>query len=224
MKLRLENYVKRAPDRSARHEPSKPLTEKQKQILAEKCLDKCTRAYLTRMRTSALLSDFEELEELKGEAYIAMWNIINKFDISKCGALSKFDIPGAKSPKTLEFYFLNYFYGRVNFIAAEARAYKKQRGVGPVDSIEMEVDYNPITSSQDMYTEHDHKYEVTGFLLKELKTKSMEFQRFFHQRHTLECTQRELREEYGEKFNELKDQVEGFFKEIKKRYPQGMKV
>ncbi len=213
LKLKLDNWVKRDPDRSARNIPSKPLTQKQKEYLAKVCQNICLRAYKSRMLASALISDFETDKDLESESYIAMWNIINKFDLSKCGPLSKYDVPGATRPKTLEFYFKNYFYGRVNFIACEARAQKKQRGVGPADSIQ-EISYDAQDVSN--ITEHNHEYEITGVILSELKSRSAEFQRFFYQTFKLQCTQRELREEYGEKFNFLRQDLMRFIEEIKR--------
>lgn len=215
LKLKLDGWVKRDPDRSARNIPGKQLTERQKQYLAKVCWVRCLRAYKNRMLSSALISDFETDKDLDAEAYIAMWNILNKFDISKCGLLAKYDVPGAKNPKTLEFYFVNYFYGRVNFIACEARAMKKQRGIGPVDGVG-EIAYDPMDNSN--VTENNHEYEITGILLQELKKKDEEFQRFFYQTFKLQCTQREMREEYGEKFNVLRHNLMRFIDDIKKQH------
>jgi hypothetical protein len=216
LRLKLDNFVKREPDRSARNIPTQPLTMEQKKYLAEKCLTKCTKAYINRMRSSALLADFEEIEELQGEAYIAMWNILNKFDLSKCGLVQEFDEEGKTAPKTLEFYFTNYFYGRVNFIACEARAGKKQRGVGPAESLD-DVSYDPEDEGGPI-TETQHKYEITGNVLMELKAKESRFQRFFVQMYRLQCTQRELREEYGDGFNVLKAQCADFISYIREKY------
>jgi hypothetical protein len=220
LKLKLDGWVKRDPDRSARNIPGKQLTEKQKQHLAKVCWIRCMRAYKNRMMASALISDFETDKDLDAEAYIAMWNILNKFDISKCGLIAKFDVPGAKNPKTLEFYFINYFYGRVNFIACEARAMKKQRGIGPADGLN-EIAYDPADVNN--VTEHNHEYEITGVLLQELKKKNDEFQRFFYQTFKLQCTQREMREEYGDKFNILRHDLMKFIEDIKKQHKSDYK-
>lgn len=218
-KLKLDNFVKREPDRSARNIPVRPLTEEQKMYLANKdgkVWPKCLKAYKNRMRASALLADFETEEDLEGEAYIAMRNILDKFDLSKCGEVAKYDEEGKTAPKTLEFYFVNYFYGRVNFIACEARAGKKQRGVGPAEGLE-DISYDPEDENSN-FSEHLHKYEITGELLSELKGKDSVFQRFFIQLYRLQCTQRELREEYGERFNILKAQSLDFINYLKEKY------
>lgn len=217
LRLKLDNYIKREPDRSARDIPTTPLTEEQKVYLSKVCWDKSKKAYLNRFRASALLSDFEVLEELEGEAYIAMWNILNKFDLAKCGKVQEFDEQGKTAPKTLEFYFNNYFSHRVNFIACEARTEKKKRGVGPAESLD-DVVYNPEDDSGTL-SEYQHKYEITGDLLNELKGKEIVFQRFFAQMYRFGITQRELREEYGaDKFNILKAEANDFIQFIKNKY------
>lgn len=213
LQLKLDGWVKRDPDRSARNIPIKPLTEAIKLHLSFSCWDKCLRAYKKRMISSALLADFETERDLNAEAYIAMWNILNKFDISKCGPLAKFDVPGQFKPKTLEFYFTVYFSGRVNFIACEARAMKKQRGVGPAEGL-TEIAYDP--ADHNSMTEHNHEYEITGIVLQELKKKNEGFQRFFHQTFRLQCTQRELREEYGDNFNGMRHELMKFISDIEK--------
>lgn len=213
LQLKLDGWVKREPDRSARNIPAKKLTQKMKEHIAQKCYTNCLRAYKKRMISSALLSDFETHKDLDAEAYIAMWNIIEKFDISKCGLIAKFDVPGATNPKTIEFYFNTYFSSRVNFIACESRAFKKQRGVGPTDGL-AEISYD--AADHNVMTEHNHEYEITGILLKKLKYKDQDFQRFFHQLYQLQCTQRELREEYGDKFSELRAQMNKFITEVQR--------
>lgn len=215
-KLKLDNYVKRSPDRDARNLPVRPLTEAQKKDLAIKCEERCKKAYVNRMMSSALVSDFETREDLVGEAYIAMWNILSKFDLSKCGPIAEFDEEGKTAPKTLEFYFINYFYGRVNFIACESRQSKKQRGVGPAEGLD-DVSYDPEDENS-TFSEHLYRYEVTGELISELKNKDFAFQRFFFQLYRMQYTQRELREEYGEKFNILKAQAQDFINHIKEKH------
>lgn len=218
-KLKLDNFVKRSPDRSARNIPTQPLTEEQKNNLADikgECWKKCRNAYVVRMKKSALLSDFEEDEDLVSEAYIAMWNILNKFDLSKCGEVAEYDVAGDKNPKTLEFYFYNYFSRRVNFIACESRQGKKQRGVGPADSMD-EVNYNPADNESN-YSEFQHKYAITGQLLHDLKKRDHRFRRFFVQMYQIQLTQRELREEYGDAFNALKAQAQDFISSVKEKH------
>lgn len=212
LRLKLDKTVKREPDRSARNIPVQKLTEAEMKKLASECFDKCLRAYKKRMMASALLADYEEHTDLDGEAWIAMWNILRKFDKSKCGKISKFDEPGKTNPKTLKFYFLNYFYGRVNFIACEARAFKKLVGVGPAESFS-EVTYDEEDTGS--VSEYNHKYEVTGIILSELKKRDEKFQRFFYQLYKLQITQKELREEYGEEFTVLKNHMNRFIEEIK---------
>ena len=213
MRLKSDNSILRYTDRSARNAPTEPLTEKEKKRLAENCWQKCLNAYKIRMIKSGLLSDYETPEDLEGEAYILMWNILNKFDKSKCGKISEFDEPGAKAPKTLEFYFKNYFYGRVNFTAAEARDYKKKRGVGPRGVVD-EVVYDEESSLGN----NDYKYESTGNIFNLLSDQAFEFRRFFVQLHILELTKTEMREEWGKEFDERLTEVQEFIGLIKKKH------
>lgn len=370
MKLKLDNYVRRSPDRSAKKPAKNPITPKQKEWLAYKCWEKCRNAYVKRMTASALLSDFEELKDLEGEAYINMWNILHKFDISHykskitdveffkelekippfhrtetltkevvktdskgnellddmgdpiseiieieevipfnnyeqtifknigkiitnyqkgrikdykdlmaehreqvneikakikedkakgktvkvkppkllkltkkdCPLYAKlsqwikdskeldksykiiqtklkkgfFDVPGQNKPKTLEFYFSNYYYSRVNFTACEARAMKKDRGTGPVNAISDEIPYNPEANSTDFFT--DPQYEVTANLKYELEKEDKEFQRFFYELYFLRSYQKEMRDDYKEKFKTLKQRSDQFIQKIKTKY------
>jgi len=218
-KLKLDNHVKRAPDRKAREIPKKPLTDAQKAKLGDikgTVWKKCLKAYVNRMRASALLSDYETEEDLFGEAYIAMWNILNKFDLAECGEVAEYDVEGPTAPKTLEWYFTVYFYSRVNFIACEARAAKKQRGIGPAESLD-EISYDPEDEKAD-FSEHFHKYEITGEILSELKSKDPIFKRFFVQMYRFKETQRELRVEYGDRFNVLKAQAQDFILYLKNKH------
>ena len=370
MKLKLDNYVRRSPDRDAKKPPKMPISEKQKEWLAHKCFSKCRNAYIKRMTSSALLSDFEEIDDLKGEAYINMWNILNKFDISHYkskiadkaffealekippfhktetiieehpildkkgnpvvdetthepqieekevekiisftefertmfqnigqiieqyqkgkirdykdvmaqereninqlkekaqklknrGKAVNFEIPkiprltqkdcplmqklgqwikdekelkksyriitsklkegfydeeGKNKPKTLEFYFTIYYYGRVNFTACEARAMKKDRGTGPVDAMGDEVPYDPAAMTSNFMV--DPNYEITANIKYELDQEDERFRRFFTELYFLKSYQKEMREDY-EDFKILKQRCDVFIQKIRKKY------
>jgi hypothetical protein len=215
MLLKADNAVQRYPDRSARNPAVDPLTEKEKVHLREVCWEKCRNAYIVRMTSSALLSDYEVNDDLIGEAWIFMENILGKFDKSKCGEISDYDIEGKTASKTLKFYFQNYYYGRVNFVACEARDYKKKRGIGPRGT-PIDVAYDEDFDGD--FTEFNHEYEATSNIFLELNKKSTDFQRFFEQSYRIQLSQKELREEWGGRFNKLKQELTKFKTVLKQKY------
>lgn len=213
--LKQDNGINRYPDRSARHEAVDPLTPAEIARLVENCQDYCIRSYKIRMIKSALISDYEEHKDLDGEAIIFMYNILGKFDKSKCGGIADFDEKGATKPKTLEFYFKNYFSGRVNFVACEAREDKKKKGIGPGGSV-FDVSYDEEAESE--FSEVSHEYEATSAVFAALKNKTDDFKRFFAQNYFEEMQQKELREEWGPKFSKLKSELGKFKNDLKKKH------
>lgn len=215
LKLKYDSWIKRKFSPKVKEQPKLPLNEEQKKLILTKCWDKCYKAYRSRMISSGLISDFEEQNDLISEAWIAMNEIISRFDLSKCGEISEYDIPGDDKPKTLEFYFLNYFYGRVNFMACEARTHKKSRNVQFSNSEFSEIEYAPVDDS----IKGDSQYEITGNILNELTKKSKDFQRYFYQVYILQCTYKELVDEYGQSFcKEKRDEVHDFINNIRSNY------
>lgn len=215
LQLKSDNTILRYPDRDARNEPVDPLTDAEKQKLIDDCWVKCRSAYKIRM-SKGFLSDWEDSKDLDGEAWIFMCNILSKFDKKVYeGKIAEFDVEGPDQPKSLKFYFLNYIYGRVNFVACEARDFKKKRGIGPKGAVD-EVSYDDeVDESFGLY---NHKYEATGEIFLLLNGKSPEFQRFFKQQMILQMSQKELREEWGINFNKLKQELTKFKGEIKKKH------
>jgi hypothetical protein len=215
IKLKPDNSILRYPDRDAREEPVDPLTHAEKERLSVALWKDCRAAYKRRMVSSGLLADYEESGELDGEAYIFMWNILGKFDKSKCGKIAEFDIEGATNPKTLEFYFKIYFSGRVNFVACEARDYKKKRGIGPKGSVS-DVSYDE--ESEGHFSEIEYEYEATGHFFEGLQKRSDDFKRFAVQSMIVQVSQKELREEFGPNFNKLKSELTKFKNDLKKKH------
>jgi hypothetical protein len=214
--LKLDNTVLREPDRGTRNPPVSPLTEKEIQHLYETCWEKCRNGYCRRMKNSGLLSDWEnpyDYGEREGEAYIFFMNILRKFDKSKCGQIADFDIEGAKNAKTLEFYFKNYFYQRINLVALEARKAKRSRGVGVGEAI-ADISYDEHTDSSGM----DNEYFATGEIIRELENKSLKFKRFFKEYFIVGLSHKELKEEWGNEFNELKNELMSFKNDLKRKH------
>lgn len=219
LQLKSDNTILRYPDRDARNEPVDPLTPEEKQFLIDNCWIRCRNAYKNRM-SRGFLSDWEDAKDLDGEAWIFMHNILSKFDKKVYeGRILPLDADdyeeGPDKPKPLKFYFLNYIYGRVNFVACEARDFKKKRGIGPKGAVD-EVSYDD--EQEDSFGLYNHKYEATGEIFLLLNAKSPEFQRFFKQQMMLQMSQKELREEWGIYFNKLKQELTKFKSEIKKKH------
>jgi hypothetical protein len=218
MTLKPEGWVKRKYSPKIKEHPKRPLSPEQKKQLADQCTEKCWKAYRSRM-TQGLLSDFETSDDLRSEAYIAMIEILERFDLDQCGPIAEFDVPGKTSPKTLAFYFNVYFSGRVNFMACEARTHKKALNVQNTSSSVAynEVVYNPIDEYNG--TGENQNYEITGHIMNELANKSRGFRRFFYQRYILQCSYKELVDEYGqEECKERSEELQEFTEKIKKNY------
>ena len=126
-----EHFFVRRYDQNSKKKPKRSLTKSQKKHLFEKCRAKAVRAYVTRMRASGLIADCDEIEDIEQEAIIALYKALNRFDVSKMGRLAKNKNEakqGANKPKSLDFYFMVYFYNSVNMLAADAATQKWRRG------------------------------------------------------------------------------------------------
>jgi hypothetical protein len=132
MKLNPELYVKRVYEHSdIREAIVKPLSKAQKEHLRKNCWEACKKAYVARAIASGLVSSLDTESDLESEAFISMCNIMDRFDLSKCGELSNYDVRGSTKPKTLEFYFTVYFQQRVNFFACDTRVQMRNRNQVP---------------------------------------------------------------------------------------------
>lgn len=216
--LKQDRTILRYPDRGARNEPDEPLTEADKKLLEEEVWEYCRNGYVRRIMKSGLMSDHDEIGDLTGEAYIFFHNIMSKFDKSKCGKIAEEDVPGAKNPKSLGWYFKVYFSGRINFVACEARDQKKKWGIGPRSSTGtvMEVSFDAKYTSD--FSEFEYENEATGEIFSDLKKKSDEFKRFFWETYKVEFKQSELRDRWGTKYNKLKNQLTKFKKDLNKKH------
>lgn len=216
LKLKLYSPISREDDRGTRNDPIKPLSGEQKERLKKSVWAACRAAYVNRMRKSALMDEVEEQGDLENSAWIFFENILSKFDLKPFeGKISKFDVPGQGKPKTLEFYFKWYFSYRVNLNAREARQNKKDRGIGPAENMS-EYSYDPEDNS--MFSEHFHKYDVTGEILSEVKKKDPEFQRFFYQSCQMQLSAFELKDEYKEKYKTFKSMLDDIVRKYSHKY------
>lgn len=216
--LKQDRGLIRYPDRGARNEPVDPLTEKEMARLEENIWEYCRNSYVRRLIKSGLLADYDEIQDLEGEAYIFFYNIMSKFDKSKCGKIQEFDEEGKDKGKTLEFYFKTYFSGRINFVACEVRDQKKKRGIGPRSGqgTVMEVAFDAKYTSD--FSEYEYEHEVTGEIFAALNKKSKDFQRFFYESYRVEFKQSELRERWGNQYNKLKLELTKFKKSLQKNH------
>lgn len=216
--LKQDRTILRYPDRGARNEPVDPLTEEEMKKLEEEVWTSCRNGYVRRIIKSGLLSDHDEIQDLEGEAYIFFKNILGKFDKSKCGDILEYDVKGDDQGKTLAFYFKNYFYGRINFVACEARDQKKKWGIGPRNSTGtvMEVSFDAKHTGD--FSEYEYEHEVTGEIFSAVNNKSEEFKRFFYETFRVEFKQAELRQRWGTKYNKLKNELTKFKKELNKKH------
>lgn len=221
LNLKLDNSIKRENDRGTRNDPKEPLTpEEQKEIEANDW-KYCRITYVNRMMKSRLYDpDVETIKDLENDAYIFFLNILGKFDKSffKGKIAKKYDVSGKGRPKTLGWYFRNYFSHRVNQTAQESRNEKKKRGIGPAEHMD-EIAYDPVDLGSGL-SEHMFNFEVTGEIWIEVKKKDREFQRFFVQLCIEQCTQKELREEYKERYKVYKSMLT----DLKNKYAEKYKM
>jgi len=212
--LKPDNWIKRKFCPKIKEFPKKPLTAEQKKRLKETTWDDCRKAYVSRL-SQGLLSDFEDKRDLVSEAFLAMDAILERFDVSYYeGKIAEFDVTGPTNPKTLEFFFVAYFQGRVNFIACESRSHKKTHNAGTSQEL---VPYDPKSESFGFGVEEE--YEITGNLKYELSKRSSEFQRFFIKNVAQEIPYKDLVDEYGqEKCRELKEELQEFRDMLPRKY------
>jgi hypothetical protein len=214
--LKPDMWIKRENSRGARHEVVKPLTDAQKKLVVDTVGEYCVRSYVNRMKSSALMSDFDEDGDLVGDGWEFLYNILGKFDLSKCGPIAEFDIQGDDQPKSIPWYFKTYFSGRINFNACEARTNKKNRNVGGPSDIFQEITYDEEDTQN--VSEFNHEYDITGFVYYELKKQEFDVQRMYFQLYKLGMSTKEVREEYGTRFNEINNKLKKMFEVIKKNY------
>ena len=138
--LKIHDGIRR-PIRNRVTEPLAPLTNKEKEYLLDNTLKKVINAYRNRILRSSLLGNFEEVEDLNSEAVLFFYSMLGKFDKNNCGPISEKDESHFGEARTLSFYFLNYCYGRINFVAAEARDTRRRTGgtFGILNSNEQEL-------------------------------------------------------------------------------------
>lgn len=213
MLLKLDNSISRKVDVATRKKPKKPLTKKQREYLRETCWQKCLTAYKRRMRSSALMADYDSMGDLNGEAFIAMESIMDKFDLSQCGAIGEFDVEGKKKPKRLEWYFLNYYYNRINFIACESRKQKKKRGTGFSQSVCDEVFYDPADANS--FFSGNYENEITEQISETLKRKDKDLREYFAHAFIARELPAELKSRFGSKYDRLKDEASVLIREFK---------
>jgi hypothetical protein len=212
MKLALETYYGRRYESSTKNKPKKPLTKKERERLYEVLHKQCVAAYISRMTKSGLMSGVDSIHDLTGEAYIAIQNIMDKFDKARCGKIQKFDEEGSDKPKSLEFYFLTYFQGRVNWMAVDTRNEKKKRGmIGSQANSNEEVSYNPEDRSSS--PEEAHRYDSIKFLKKALDNQTQSVKELFNEIYIEKLTTVELKKRHPD-YLKLRRALGGFIKEF----------
>lgn len=221
MTLKPDAYIKIETNRGTREPVKKPLTEEQRQFLIDNYGKKAAFIFKYRYRKSALASDFDEDSDLLQYGWSFFYNILDKFDLAECGEIGEFDEPGADKPKTLIWYFNNYYSLRVNFAACESRNHKnnKHRKVGGPAEYFQEITYDEEDTNTSF---SNQQYEITGHIeyeLEKLKKNDELAYRFFIQKYKMGLSLKELRKEYDSvKFKELHNKVKKLIEVIKRNY------
>lgn len=221
MKLGTETYYIRKYESNTKVPPKDPLTSEEKEFLKTTLANKCLAAYVARMTSSGLQNDLDMIQDLHGESWAALDNILDKFDKSKCGKIEKYDVPGAKNPKSLEFYFYNYFCHRVNFMACDTRTEKRKRGmIGSKSFSTGEVIYNPEDKS--INPESPHMFDTIKYLYKELLTQPQAIQDLFHEIYVEEFETEELKAKHPD-YLKLRRTLGAFLKDFNEKYSNVIK-
>ena len=216
MKLSLETFFGRRYESKTKQEPKQPLNEKDRKHLLDNILKKCTSAYISRMTGSGLTNVLDSNADLVSEAYIAMVNIMDKFDKGKCGVIAEFDVQGETAPKTLEFYFYNYFCWRVNFMAEDTRQGKRKRGmIGPSSGSTDQTVYNP--EDQAANPEYHHRFDSHRFLMAELKLQPQQIQDLFQDSYVDKMKTDELKKLYPD-YLKLRRALGAFVKNFRSQH------
>jgi len=221
-KLKLDNNVERITERGSIRPPKTPLTKKELERLStdKKFVNKCIGAYVNRMLKSRHYNvDTEDARDIYNDGYLFFINILGKFDKApfKGKIAKKYDVPGKNIPKTIEFYFYDYFCRRINYASMESSKYKQNwGGTAPVDTMG-EIVYDEETTERSGFLETSIEDEDWGKIFKELEKENFEFKRFYTQLYFLEITEKELREDYGERFNDFYQKSEDFHRKIREK-------
>lgn len=113
------------PKRSKK--PKLPLTKEEIAKIFEEKFEECVHAYSNRTMKSGLLGiEDEDNKSMRNSAYLFFMALTSKFDKSFYGEIGDKDIDGKNSPKTLGWYFYNYFTGKVNENAKEQKDKRKK--------------------------------------------------------------------------------------------------
>lgn len=136
---------------------------------------------------------------------------MKNFDKAKCGPIGKEDIKGKNSPKTLKWYFINYFSQRCKYkikdIFKDKNAQGAQIETGYVtETIEHDSIYNEEYISED---------KRISLIQKEIENASEDVKLFFKQRFVFGFTFEELRELWGDKYIQVREEFNSLKKHIR---------
>tara|TARA_Y100000034_G_C6907833_1_gene421847 strand:+ start:3805 stop:4521 length:717 start_codon:yes stop_codon:yes gene_type:complete len=221
IQLKAENFIKNNCEPRGIKELEMPLTKKQKKNLMdnETLRNKCIYAYFNRIKKSKLYVEEQESDEdIKNNGFLFFNNILDKFDRKPYkGKISKYDEEGPNSPKSLEFYFYNYFCHRVQYMAMEKRKYVKDFNMlKPVDTLGQIMYDGEYTGDSTEIKEHECKYDITLEYLKRLEKETDEgYKSFLQDKFELGLSINELRERYGTDYYKYQAKCNKFKKELK---------
>jgi hypothetical protein len=112
--------------KTSRKKPKKRLTSKQRERLLKNCLSQCQAGF--RKAFLGYNPTKDEIEDILQDAAGAMLQCLDRFDTSKRN-IGKTNEPGPKSPKTLEFHFINFFQNYINLLKKQDFGHNFSRGI-----------------------------------------------------------------------------------------------
>lgn len=147
-----EEYIVRKPEINTKKKPKLPLTRLEREKLEREELDYCIKAYVSKFKVSKSFTTYDEVDDLKTEAFLFMRSCFDKFDKKRLGKIAKKDKEGKKSEKTLNFYFKNFFNTRINYLSLDIINSAKK--AGQISTVESEF-------SDDLFESLEKNFSTT---------------------------------------------------------------
>ena len=170
--------VRKTVSNIIKNRPCRKLTLAQRKRLEDNIFERCVASYFSRMKASGMINDEETLESIRGQAWEEFQGAMDRFDMKRIGKLADKDKNGKKSPKSLEFYFLNWFNNAVNTRSLET--FKNNEGQRLTDNMDEEQEDKLESKHEPEETEPDHRYL---FISNLIANESEDLKAFFYLRN-----------------------------------------
>ncbi|MCP4914459.1 MAG: hypothetical protein GY909_15195 [Oligoflexia bacterium] len=152
---------------------------------------------------------FSEIgDDIGGDAVSFFYSTLDRFDISEYeGKIGKVNYEGAKTKKTLEFFFISFFQRKLDYNAIDSIRWQRERGLdAPSRKTKVEhIDETLFLEERTDIELADIKLDVFKNLLK---PKDRETQKYILQR--VYCEKKMLQDEYEDQFDFYEEEFQIF--------------